>query len=55
MRAPESDRVLQRMLASYYGLISEVDDNLGRLFELLKSSGQWDSTLIIFTSDHGDP
>jgi arylsulfatase A-like enzyme len=54
VRAPESDRVMQRMLASYYGLISEVDDNLGRLFETLKSSGQWDSTLIIFTSDHGE-
>ncbi len=54
VRAPESDRVLQRMLASYYGLISEVDDNLGRLFESLKASAQWDSTLIIFTSDHGE-
>jgi arylsulfatase A-like enzyme len=54
IRAPESDRVIQRMMASYYGLMSEVDDNLGRLFELLKSSGQWDSTLIIFTSDHGE-
>ncbi len=53
-RAPVSDRVIQRMMASYYGLMSEVDDNLGRLFELLKSSGQWDSTLIIFTSDHGE-
>jgi arylsulfatase A-like enzyme len=42
------------MTASYYGLISEVDDNLGRLFESLKANGQWDSTLIIFTSDHGD-
>ena len=53
-RAPESDRVMQRTLASYYGLISEVDDNMGRLFELLKANGQWDSTLIIFTSDHGE-
>jgi arylsulfatase A-like enzyme len=54
VRAPDSDRAIQRLQASYYGLISEVDDNLGRLFELLKSSGQWDSTLIIFTSDHGE-
>ena len=53
-KAPASDRVMQRVLSSYYGLISEVDDNLGRLFELLKTSGQWDSTLIIFTSDHGE-
>ena len=53
-RAPESDRVMQRTLASYYGLISEVDDNLGRLFQLLKQNGEWDSTFIIFTSDHGE-
>jgi len=54
VRAPDSDRIMQRIWASYYGLMSEVDDNLGRLFDLLKTSGQWDSTLIIFTSDHGE-
>jgi len=53
-KAPESDRVIQRLTASYYGLMTEVDDNLGRLFDSLKSSGQWDSTLIIFCSDHGE-
>ena len=34
--------------------MTEVDDNLGRLFAYLKSSNQWDDTLIIFTSDHGE-
>ena len=40
--------------ASYYGLMNEVDDNLGRLFDSLKAAGDWDRTLIILTSDHGE-
>jgi arylsulfatase A-like enzyme len=40
--------------AAYYGLASEVDHHLGRVFEFLKASGQWDDTLIVFTSDHGE-
>lgn len=49
------DEIAQRKLeASYYGLISEVDEHLGRLFDFLKASGQWDDTLIVFTSDHGE-
>lgn len=43
-----------QLKASYYGLISEVDANLGRLIEHLKASGEYDETLIIFTVDHGE-
>lgn len=39
--------------ACYYGMISELDACLGRLFQALKDTGQWDNTLIVFTSDHG--
>ena len=45
---------LQEYRACYYGMITEVDDNLGLLFEALEESGQWDDTLIIFSSDHGE-
>ena len=45
---------LRKHQASYYGLVSEVDANLGRLFHYLKETGQWDNTLIVFTSDHGE-
>jgi len=48
----ESD-VLQAR-ATYYGLMSEVDYHLGRVLTYLKESGQFESTLIIFTSDHGE-
>jgi arylsulfatase A-like enzyme len=42
------------MKAVYYGLMTEVDDALGRVFQFLKDSGRWDDTLIVFTSDHGE-
>ena len=50
----DNDRKTLRWKASYFGLISEVDANLGRLFDYLKTTGQWNNTLIVFTSDHGE-
>src|SRR5262249_50718248 len=37
-----------------YGLMSRVDDEIGKLMGFLKESGLIDRTLIIFTSDHGE-
>ena len=34
--------------------MTEVDTNLGRLFDYLKQNNLWDNTLIVFTSDHGE-
>lgn len=42
------------MRATYFGLMSEIDGHLGRVFAYLKESGQWDDTLIVFTRDHGE-
>lgn len=53
-RVPHDDKKTCRLKASYFGLMTEVDHNLGRLFDFLKQSGQWDNTLIVFTSDHGE-
>jgi len=53
--ASHTDARRHRLLqASYYGLMSEVDDNMGRLFAHLQALGVWDDTLVIFTSDHGE-
>ena len=50
-----ADPVRHGMLqAGYYGLMSEVDDQLGRLFAHLDALGVRDDTLIVFTSDHGE-
>ena len=38
----------------YMGLIKELDDQIGRLFDYLEASGRMEDTMIVFCSDHGD-
>jgi N-sulfoglucosamine sulfohydrolase len=40
-------------LAQYYQSVARIDQGLGRLIEILKKSGKYDDTLILFTADHG--
>ncbi|MDE1993570.1 MAG: alkaline phosphatase family protein, partial [Rhizobiaceae bacterium] len=40
--------------AIYYGMIAEVDAQLGRIWQALKDADAWDDTLIVFTSDHAE-
>ena len=42
------------MMASYYGMISEIDNGIGTILQKLKEKGLYDNTMIVFTSDHGD-
>ncbi len=42
------------MRAVYFGLIAEVDHHIGRIIAHLKATGEYNETLIIFTSDHGE-
>jgi choline-sulfatase len=41
-------------LAAYYGMVSFLDDNIGRVLKALRETGLEDDTLVIYTSDHGD-
>jgi arylsulfatase A-like enzyme len=41
-------------MACYWGSISEIDAQLGRLLDLLEKTGQLDDTIVVFTSDHGE-
>lgn len=40
--------------ATYYGMMSEVDAQIGRLLDYLEEIDAYDNTLIVFTSDHGE-
>lgn len=42
-----------RARAAYYGMISHVDEEIGRILDALKAAGLFDDSIIIFTSDHG--
>ncbi|GFM59911.1 alkaline phosphatase family protein [Pseudomonas capsici] len=48
------EEVRLNVIPTYMGLVKQVDDQLGRLFDVMQSTGRWDDTLIVFTSDHGD-
>ncbi len=42
-------------LAQYYQAVSRVDQGVGRLVKILKETGHWDDTLLVFISDNGIP
>ncbi len=45
---------IRQMRATYFGMMTEVDDQVGRVLAWLDETGQWDETLVVFTSDHGE-
>lgn len=52
--APTDESRIRRMRAQYYGMISEVDHQIGRVRETLEQRGQWGSTIVVVTSDHAE-
>jgi len=44
----------RRARHGYYGMISYIDDHVGRIMDVLEKTGLADNTIVIFTSDHGD-
>ncbi len=44
----------QQVKALYYGMVSLIDHNVGRILDALDSSGLAQDTLVLFVSDHGD-
>ena len=46
--------VIDTVKPTYMGLIKQIDDQLGRLWQTLEHSGRWNDTLVLFTSDHGE-
>ncbi len=45
---------IKYMISSYYGLVKEVDDWVGKILDKVDELGLADNTLVIFTSDHGE-
>ena len=45
---------LREIIARTYGMVTLIDDNVGKLLETLDETGLADNTIVIFTSDHGD-
>ncbi|WP_373634804.1 sulfatase [Yoonia sp. SS1-5] len=49
-----TEQALRDITAIYFGMISAVDHQVGRILDALKAKGELDNTYIIFTSDHGE-
>lgn len=47
--------VLRRTRAAYYGLCTALDGYVGRVLDTLDDLGLADDTLVVYTSDHGEP
>ena len=52
--APSDEAGLRAMRAQYYGMIGDVDEQLGRVWDALRAAGEWDRTIVIVASDHGE-
>jgi arylsulfatase A-like enzyme len=52
--AEASDRTFREMKAAYYGMVSQLDRQLGLVLEKLEERGLAGETMVVFTSDHGE-
>ena len=52
--APTDEAAVRRMRAQYYGMVSEVDDQLGRALAAVRARGEWDDTVVVVTADHAE-
>lgn len=53
-RAFHDEDVRNKVIRAYMGLIKQCDDQMGRLFGYVETSGRMKDTVIVITSDHGD-
>jgi arylsulfatase A-like enzyme len=50
---PRTEAMIRDQLAEYYGLITHLDEQLGRILAALEGTGRYRNTLIVFTADNG--
>ena len=49
----EQQQYHSKSMAVYAGMVDAMDDNIGRLMQYLKDTGEYENTVFIFTSDNG--
>lgn len=50
---PRTEDAVRQHLHDYYGCISSIDHNIGRIFEALEKLEEFENTIVIFSADHG--
>ncbi len=51
---PEREKLLRWYYQVYYGLVTAIDVEVGRILDGLRDLGVYEDTIILYTSDHGD-
>ena len=51
---PIDEASVRKAVAAYYGMVTFLDHNVGRILAALDASGQTENTRIIYTTDHGE-
>ena len=46
--------MVRRAITAYFGLVSFMDDNVGKILRALEATGLAENTRIVYSSDHGD-
>ena len=49
-----SESALRLVMAYYYASIEQIDQQIGRMLDILKRKELYDNAMIIFTGDHGE-
>ena len=50
---PRTPEIVQQHIADYYGMITHMDVEMGRLLQTLEATGHLENTIVIYTADHG--
>ena len=50
----QTDEELRDAIRGYYGNVSQMDANVGRVFDTLRELGLERDTVVVYTSDHGE-
>jgi len=50
---PRTESVISDQLAEYYGMITHMDEQIGRILDALEASGHGDDTIVVYSADHG--
>ena len=50
---PRTEETIAEQLAEYYGMVTHLDEQVGKVLDALERSGHRDNTIVIYAADHG--
>ncbi len=50
---PRTETEIRKHLRDYYAVITHLDEQIGRILNALKETGEFENTIIVFSSDQG--